>query len=94
MYSTVLSVRTVRGAASSSCQAAAQLNGTRCAELLDVYRAAVLAAQQCLRRFPAPSLSSLHCFLAEFQACMHTPVPAYIICMLPTNCPSRPLILH
>ncbi|KAK9841793.1 hypothetical protein WJX81_003640 [Elliptochloris bilobata] len=35
-------------------------------ELLDVYRAAVLAAQQSLRRTRAPSLAALHCFLAEF----------------------------
>ena len=40
--------------------------GCQSAELLDVYRAAVLAAQQSLRRTAAPSLTALRCFLAEF----------------------------
>ena len=46
--------------------ASALSTGCRSAELLDVYRAAVLAAQQSLRRTAVPSLTALRCFLAEF----------------------------
>jgi len=43
-----------------------------------VYRAAVLAAQQALRRAPAPSLAALRCFLADFQARWHqTGMPSF-----------------
>ena len=40
-----------------------------CAELLDVYRAAILRMQQQLRRMPSVSMASLNFSLQEFKAC-------------------------
>ena len=39
-----------------------------CAELLDVYRAAILRMQQQLRRMPSVSVASLNFSLQEFKA--------------------------
>ena len=39
------------------------------AELLDVYRAAILRMQQQLRRMPSVSMASLNFSLQEFKAC-------------------------
>ena len=39
-----------------------------CAELLDVYRAAILRMQQQLRRMPSVSMASLNFSLQEFKA--------------------------
>ena len=44
-----------------------------CAELLDVYRAAILRMQQQLRRMPSVSMASLNFSLQEFKACSNHP---------------------